>query len=101
MLRQHPHHSQEIHNISSKTRNALADDKRDLPGPTILYHSIELIPVLERCAANTLIYLNAVFDTNGKASSGAQSAGKGLISWAFAVLPIYPTGLRKPCFSFQ
>ena len=53
------------------------------------------------CAGITVIYLNAVFDTNGKAFSGAQSAGKGLISWAFAVLPIYPTGLRKPCFSFQ
>ena len=59
MLRQHPHHSQEIHNISSKTRNALADDKRDLPGPTILYHSIELIPMLERCAADTLIGIDA------------------------------------------
>ena len=73
----------------------------DLPVKSIGNHLLEAFAVLRAGAGDTLIYLNAVFDTNGKASSGAQSAGKGLISWAFAVLPIYPTGLRKPCFSFQ
>ena len=57
--------------------------------------------MLGAVAGDALVYRNAVFDTNGKASSGAQSAGKGLISWAFAVLPVHPTALRKLCFSFQ
>lgn len=67
----------------------------------VLHHELEGRPVIRIGAGEAIVYLNAVFDTNGKAFSGAQSAGKGLISWAFAVLPVYPTGLRKPCFSFQ
>lgn len=73
----------------------------DFPVQSVGNHPLEAFTVLGVGAGDTFVYLNAVFDTNGKASSGAQSAGKGLISWAFAVLPIYPTGLRKPCFSFQ
>ena len=92
---------QEILHIPGKPRDALGNDQVDLSALGISKHLIEGIPVLEAGSADSLVYVNAVFDTNGKASSGAQSAGKGLISWAFAVLPVYPTGLRKPYFSFQ
>ena len=90
-----------VNRVSGKTADRLRDDQVDLPGEGIGYHAFEALTLFGVRPGDALVYLNAVFDTNGKASSGAQSAGKGLISWAFAVLPIYPTGLRKPCFSFQ
>ena len=90
-----------VQHVARESADALRDNQVDLAGFTVLDHLFEFITMAERCAADPFVYLNAVFDTNGKAFSGAQSAGKGLISWAFAVLPVYPTGLRKPCFSFQ
>lgn len=86
--------------VPSEAAHILDDDDADF---VLVDHADEPLPIrsVEIGPTVAIVYLNAVFDTNGKASSGAQSAGKGLISWAFAVLPIYPTGLRKPCFSFQ
>ena len=92
---------QGVDRVPGEAGDGLCKDQVDLPVKGILDHAVETFAAFCVGAGDALVYLNAVFDTNGKASSGAQSAGKGLISWAFAVLPIYPTGLRKPCFSFQ
>ena len=85
-----------VREITIAIRSGHGDD-----GDHEFHHELEGGVVLGVGSGEAVVYVNAVFDTNGKASSGAQSAGKGLISWAFAVLPVYPTGLRKPCFSFQ
>ena len=101
MLLQLTDRGQRVHRVAGKAADRFRYNEVDLACQCIGNHLLEAFAVLRAGAGDTLIYLNAVFDTNGKAFSGAQSAGKGLISWAFAVLPVYPTGLRKPCFSFQ
>ena len=78
---------------SPESSASTAAHEVDFPSFAILDHLHELIPVTEGRSADSLIYLNAVFDTMKIGLLRHIMPGKGLITRAFTVQPVHSAAL--------
>ena len=78
-----------IDRVSGEAGDGLRKDQVDLSVKGVLDHAIEAFAPFRIGACDTLVYVNAVFDTMQIGLLRHIMPGKGLVSWAFAVQSVH------------